>query len=315
MARGTLRITDHKTGKPPRTCGPFGSGTLLQPLAYALTAKACWALPWKSPAFLLHATGQLSGNPVRQSHPGSRLLRPRHVAHRCEIIAAFCPPRRSRAPAPLRLLPVCGPNEAQRTAEEAPEEPWKLCGSEEHSVTPGDPDRRRSRARAHPRFAGREPHRGGFGGHRQDLRAGPPHRARAGCRNSGRQIVAVTFTHKAAGELKIRLREELDKARSGCADRRPRARASEDALERLEEAAIGTIHGFCAQILRERPVEARIDPGFEELTEPEAARMCARAFDLWFQRKLDAGAEALRRALARLAWRESWQAEVRRPSR
>ena len=120
------------------------------------------------------------------------------------------------------------------------------------------------------------------------------------------QIVAVTFTHKAAGELKIRLREELDKARAACADPQERANL-EDALERLEEAAIGTIHGFCAQILRERPVEARIDPDFEELTEPEADRLRGRAFDLWFQRKLDAGSEALRRALARLAWRETWR--------
>jgi len=120
-------------------------------------------------------------------------------------------------------------------------------------------------------------------------------------------IVAVTFTHKAAGELKIRLREELDKARAGCGDAEERAHL-EDALERLEEAAIGTIHGFCAQILRERPVEARIDPAFEELTEPEADRLRARAFDLWFQRKLDAGSEPLRRALARLAWRD-WQSD------
>ena len=120
------------------------------------------------------------------------------------------------------------------------------------------------------------------------------------------QIVAVTFTHKAAGELKIRLREELDKARAACADPRERDHL-EDALERLEEAAIGTIHGFCAQILRERPVEARIDPDFEELTEPEADRLRGRAFDLWFQRKLDAGSEALRRALARLAWRDVWR--------
>src|SRR5580658_10118269 len=92
-------------------------------------------------------------------------------------------------------------------------------------------------------------------------------------------IVAVTFTHKAAGELKIRLREGLDQARAGCADARERAHLVA-ALERLEEAAIGTIHGFCAQILRERPVEARIDPGFEELTEPEADRLRSRAFDL-----------------------------------
>ena len=122
------------------------------------------------------------------------------------------------------------------------------------------------------------------------------------------EVVAVTFTHKAAGELKIRLREELDKARSACADADERGNL-EDALERLEEAAIGTIHGFCAQILRERPVEARIDPDFEELTEPEADRLRARAFDLWFQRKLDAGSDALRRALARLAWRDNWQSD------
>jgi ATP-dependent exoDNAse (exonuclease V) beta subunit len=122
------------------------------------------------------------------------------------------------------------------------------------------------------------------------------------------KIVAVTFTHKAAGELKIRLREGLDRARADCADAAERAHL-EDALERLEEAAIGTIHGFCAQILRERPVEARIDPAFEELTEPEAARIYSRAFDLWFQQKLDSGGPALRRALARLAWRDAWQSD------
>ena len=122
------------------------------------------------------------------------------------------------------------------------------------------------------------------------------------------KIVAVTFTHKAAGELKIRLRQELDKARTACADAHERAHL-EDALERLEEAAIGTIHGFCAQILRERPVEAKIDPGFEELTEHEAARIYGRAFDLWFQQKLESGADALRRALARLAWRDSWYSD------
>ncbi|HTQ53754.1 MAG TPA: UvrD-helicase domain-containing protein [Bryobacteraceae bacterium] len=117
------------------------------------------------------------------------------------------------------------------------------------------------------------------------------------------KIVAVTFTHKAAGELKIRLRQDLDRARaaaSGAAE----CRYLEDALERLEEAAIGTIHGFCAQILHERPVEARIDPAFQELTEPEADRLRDRAFDLWFPAQLDAGGAALRRALARLAWRD-----------
>src|SRR5712664_3645797 len=120
------------------------------------------------------------------------------------------------------------------------------------------------------------------------------------------RIVAVTFTHKAAGELKIRLRQELDKARSESSNA-PEREFLEEALKSLEEASIGTIHGFCAQILRSRPVEAGVDPAFEELTEQEAARIYERAFDQWFQRKLGEESPGLRRALARLAWRESWE--------
>ncbi len=120
------------------------------------------------------------------------------------------------------------------------------------------------------------------------------------------RIVAVTFTHKAAGELKIRLRQELDKARSQAADAGERARL-EEALKALEEAAIGTIHGFCAQILRQRPVEAQVDPAFEELTEQEASRIFDRAFNQWFQQTLGRSSPGLRRALSRLAWRDSWE--------
>ncbi len=118
------------------------------------------------------------------------------------------------------------------------------------------------------------------------------------------KIVAVTFTHKAAGELKIRLRQELDKARLSAGDASERARV-EEALKALEEASIGTIHGFCAQILRQRPVEAGVDPAFEELTEQESSRIYERAFNQWFQRKLGESSPGLRRALARLAWRDS----------
>lgn len=113
------------------------------------------------------------------------------------------------------------------------------------------------------------------------------------------RIVAVTFTHKAAGELKLRLREELDKARF-------RAASLEAALARLEEASIGTIHSFCAQILRERPVEAQVDPAFEELNEQESARLYQRAFRFWLEQQLKQESPALRRAFARLAWRDSW---------
>jgi ATP-dependent helicase/nuclease subunit A len=119
-------------------------------------------------------------------------------------------------------------------------------------------------------------------------------------------IAAVTFTNKAAGELKLRVRQELDNARGAAASAAERANI-EHALEHLEEASIGTIHSFCAQILRERPVEAVVDPAFEELSEQQASRIFERAFRAWFQQKLAQGAPALRRALTRLAARDSWE--------
>ena len=117
-------------------------------------------------------------------------------------------------------------------------------------------------------------------------------------RASMKEIVAVTFTEKAAGELKLRLREELEKARADCRDADVRD-ALEDALKTLEEAHVNTIHGFCAELLRERPVEARVDPLFAVLTEPQADRLYARAFRAWLQEALKDPPEGLRRALRR----------------
>jgi len=119
------------------------------------------------------------------------------------------------------------------------------------------------------------------------------------------KIAAVTFTHKAAGELKLRLREELDKARQKRASSESK-NALEQALEHLEEASIGTIHSFCAQLLRERPVEARVDPAFQELSEQESSRLYQRSFRTWLERRLAEPSPGLRRAFARLAWRDSW---------
>ena len=70
------------------------------------------------------------------------------------------------------------------------------------------------------------------------------------------EVVAVTFTEKAAGELKLRLRGALEEERSKSTDVKTRE-LLEDALRHLEEAHVNTIHGFCAELLRERPVEAR----------------------------------------------------------
>lgn len=114
-------------------------------------------------------------------------------------------------------------------------------------------------------------------------------------------IVAVTFTRKAAGELRLRIRQALYERRRQLGDRHPGAEGErlDDALLRLEEAQIGTIHGFCADLLRRHPVAAGVDPGFEELDHDEAATFRERAFSRWFERALDAGDPVLQRALAR----------------
>ena len=112
-------------------------------------------------------------------------------------------------------------------------------------------------------------------------------------------IVAVTFTEKAAGELKLRLREALEETRGGSASGSAERDRLDGALGRLEEAQVSTIHGFCADLLRERPVEARIDPLFTVLTEAQAARMYGEAFHLWLENQLADPSEGVKRSLRR----------------
>jgi ATP-dependent exoDNAse (exonuclease V) beta subunit len=116
------------------------------------------------------------------------------------------------------------------------------------------------------------------------------------------RMVAVTFTHAAAGNMKLRVRHELEERRSRELDQAVRERLA-DGARSLDRAFIGTIHAFCAQLLRRRPVEARVDPVFQELAQPDALRVFGRVFRMWIERKLAAPSPALSRALARLAWR------------
>jgi ATP-dependent helicase/nuclease subunit A len=111
-------------------------------------------------------------------------------------------------------------------------------------------------------------------------------------------LVAVTFTEKAAGELKLRLRTALEKARQSEGPG-PRREALTEAVAHLEEARIGTIHAFCSDLLRERPVEARLDPDFAPMTEGEAARLFNEVFDRWLEGALAAPGPGLSRALRR----------------
>ena len=112
------------------------------------------------------------------------------------------------------------------------------------------------------------------------------------------EIVAVTFTEKAAGELKLRLREALERERAAAKDPEATGRL-ERALASLEEAHVNTIHGFCAELLRERPVEARVDPLFTVLNEQQSARLYDRAFSAWLQETLGSPGDGVRRALRR----------------
>jgi len=113
------------------------------------------------------------------------------------------------------------------------------------------------------------------------------------------RVVAVTFTDKAAGELKLRLRAGLEKARSNCALNGRQNKNLEEALAHLEEARAGTIHSFCADLLRERPMEAGIDPQFEALDESSAERLFRTAFRTWLERALEDPPEGVRRSLRR----------------
>jgi len=110
------------------------------------------------------------------------------------------------------------------------------------------------------------------------------------------QIVAITFTEKAAGELKVRLREVLEKTI-------PQAKGNElpallQALRDLERAPISTIHSFCASLLRERPVEAGVDPNFEPLDEIGLDMLFQEAWEGWLREEMEKKARPLRRALA-----------------
>ena len=91
-------------------------------------------------------------------------------------------------------------------------------------------------------------------------------------------VVAITFTEKSAAEL----RERVDKffrqiiASKEHSSQRMRYK---DFGENLSKAWIGTIHGFCSKILREFPMEARVDSNFAILDESEATALLDEALE------------------------------------
>jgi ATP-dependent helicase/nuclease subunit A len=91
-------------------------------------------------------------------------------------------------------------------------------------------------------------------------------------------LAAVTFTRKAAAELRGRFQVGLERAR--LAEKDPIVKSRLDAaLQNLERAFIGTIHSFASRLLRERPVEAAIDPEFEEIEDYEDRVLLEESWD------------------------------------
>lgn len=97
-------------------------------------------------------------------------------------------------------------------------------------------------------------------------------------------IAAITFTEKAAAELRHRIRSELTVAAQGNGQRGQLART---ALEGLDLAPIGTLHAFARRLLSEFPVEAELPPRFAVLDEVQSATAFHERFSDFLEGLLD----------------------------
>ena len=99
-------------------------------------------------------------------------------------------------------------------------------------------------------------------------------------------ILVITYTRKAAGELRSRIRAAL------------RERGRPDLARELDGAWISTIHGFCNRLLRAHPFAAGLDPRFRELEDAGAAVLRGEAFERALQEFCASGDAERMRLLA-----------------
>lgn len=112
------------------------------------------------------------------------------------------------------------------------------------------------------------------------------------------KIVAVTFTDRAAAELKLRVRIVLERRKQQISGSE-RAHHYERALLRLEESNISTIHRFAGDLLRRRPIESGVDPQFSPMSPGESRALLEEAFGRWLDVAITHPSPALDRALHR----------------
>jgi ATP-dependent exoDNAse (exonuclease V) beta subunit len=106
------------------------------------------------------------------------------------------------------------------------------------------------------------------------------------------EILAFTFTDKAAAELRERIRSALLQRSLAGSER------AGELLAGFGGAWVTTIHGFCNRLLAGHPVATRIDPRFRVLDAPEAERIAGEAFDEAVRAFLDGGDPERERTLA-----------------
>ena len=106
------------------------------------------------------------------------------------------------------------------------------------------------------------------------------------------KIVAITFSEKAAAEIRSRLRDLLGEDRDVRGQPIDRGIAAA-ALRDLERAPIATIHGFAATLLRENPFEAGVDPGFEIADPTRAGLLREEAWETWMRREFSSADPSL----------------------
>lgn len=110
------------------------------------------------------------------------------------------------------------------------------------------------------------------------------------------QLAVITFTEKAATELRARLHFAIEETLTETLTESER-QALRAARRQFDRAQISTVHAFCANLLRERPVEARVDPDFSVLDAFEAGVLRREVWRDWLVGEMEGNSDALKRAL------------------